>query len=282
LPQGESSRAARRKRLGQHFLRDEAVARAIVEAAGLGPRDLAVEIGPGHGVLTFRLAAVAGRVLALEVDPVLVRSLASRAAVTPNLDLRQTDALAFEFQTLRSPDPEGHVVVVANLPYAISKPLLLRLFEARGAIHRMVLMLQREVAERLSAAPGGKAYGLLSVVAQLWADLTLCSTVPPSAFSPPPKVESAVIRIVFRTAPKVPLPDEQAFLRIVKAAFGQRRKNLGNALRGGLGLPLESVRALLENAGIDPSRRGESLSLKEFSHLTQIFLRGGEERMLRY
>jgi len=224
LPQGESSRAARRKRLGQHFLRDEAVARAIVEAAGLGPRDLAVEIGPGHGVLTFRLAAVAGRVLALEVDPVLVRSLASRAAVTPNLDLRQTDALAFEFQTLRSPDPEGHVVVVANLPYAISKPLLLRLFEARGAIHRMVLMLQREVAERLSAAPGGKAYGLLSVVAQLWADLTLCSTVPPSAFSPPPKVESAVIRIVFRTAPKVPLPDEQAFLRIVKAAFGQRRK----------------------------------------------------------
>jgi 16S rRNA (adenine1518-N6/adenine1519-N6)-dimethyltransferase len=258
------------------------VARAIVEAAPLGPRDLAVEIGPGHGVLTFRLAAVAGRVLALEVDPALVRSLVPRATATPNLDLRQVDALAFDFRSLRAPDPGGHVVVVANLPYAISKPLLFRLFEARGAIQRMVLMLQREVAERLTAEPGGKAYGVLSVAAQLWADVTPCFTVPASAFSPPPKVESAVVRIVFRTVPKVPLPDEKAFLRIVKAAFGQRRKKLGNALHGGLGLPLESVRALLESAGIDPSRRGESLSLEEFARLTQIFLQARDERVLRY
>lgn len=270
------SQAARRKRLGQHFLRDEGVAQAIIEAAALGPRDLAVEIGPGHGILTFRLAAIAGRVLALEVDPSLVKTLVPRAAGIPNLDLRHADALRFDFQALRPPERDGHVVVVANLPYAISKPLLLRLFEARQTIHRMVVMLQREVAERLTAAPGGKTYGLLSVAAQLWADPAVCFTVPSAAFTPPPKVESAVVRIVFRDTPKVQLRDEAAFFKIVKAAFGQRRKNLVNALRGGLGLAVPAVGELLRAAGIDPSRRGESLSLDDFARVSHFFLRMGE------
>ncbi len=249
------------------------MAQAIVETAALGPRDLAVEIGPGRGILTFRLAAIAGRVLALEVDPSLVKALVPRAAGMPNLDLRHADALRFDFQGLRPPERDGHVVVVANLPYAISKPLLLRLFEARQTIHRMVVMFQREVAERLTAAPGGKAYGLLSVAAQLWADPAVCFTVPSAAFTPPPKVESAVVRIIFRDTPKVQLRDEAAFFTIVKAAFGQRRKNLVNALWGGLGLTVPAVRSLLEAAGIDPSRRGESLSLEDFARLSHFFLR---------
>ena len=143
-------------------------------------------------------------------------------------------------------------------------------------------MLQREVAERLTAAPGGKAYGRLSVAAQLWADLTPCFTVPPSAFAPPPKVESAVVRIIFRAAPRVPLQDEAAFSRIVKAAFGHRRKNLVNALRGGLGLTVPAVRGLLDAAEIEPVRRGESLSLDDFARLTHFFLQMAEERVLRY
>ena len=259
--------------LGQHFLRDLEIARAIIEAAAPGPRDVVLEIGAGEGVLTRLLAARAGRVIALEVDPALHARLAPEAARLPHLDLRLADARHFDYAALPGlrPSPEGRALVVGNLPYSLSKPLLLRLFEARRALDELTLMLQREVAERLTAPPGRKAYGLLSVLWQAWAELRLLFHVGPEAFRPRPEVESSVLHVRFLPAPRVPIADEAAFVRVVKAAFARRRKTLGNALAAAyphLGRP--GVLRACAGAGIDPGRRGESLALAEFARLAEI------------
>lgn len=264
---------SRRQALGQHVLVDAAMAERIVDAVGATPRDLVCEIGAGPGALTGLLAARAGRVVALEIDEALHAGLAARTRQWPTLDLRRADARTFPYETLAAlrPSPAGRVLVVGNLPYSASKPILHRLFEAREGIQSLTLMLQREVAERLVAAPGGKAYGALSVLWQVWADLALLWLVPPTAFRPPPAVESAVIRATFRPASRVPIGDAAAFARVVKAAFAHRRKTLANALRGALlGLSREAVEAALEAAGIAGGRRAESLSLPEFARLAQF------------
>src|SRR5581483_9191182 len=162
-------------------------------------------------------------------------ALAARARRWPNVEVRLADARAFPYGDLPAarPDPAGRVLVAGNLPYSASKPILLRLWEARGALHAATVMVQREVAERLVARPGSKAYGSLSVLWQTWADLAPVVTVPPGAFRPPPAVESTVVQAVFRAAPRVPVDDPAAFVRLVKAAFAQRRKTLANALRAG-------------------------------------------------
>ena len=263
----------RRQALGQHFLGDPVMVARIVDAVGATRQDLVCEIGAGPGALTGLLAARAGRVVALEIDAALHARLAARAAEWPTLDLRLADARTFPYETLpeRRPSPIGRVLVVGNLPYSASKPILHRLFEARGAVHTLTLMLQREVAERLVAAPDRKAYGALSVLWQVWADLALLWTVPPTAFRPPPAVESAVIQVTFRTTPRVPVGDAAAFVRVVKAAFAHRRKTLANALREALPrLSREAVDAALEAAGIAGGRRAESLSLEEFARLAQF------------
>jgi 16S rRNA (adenine1518-N6/adenine1519-N6)-dimethyltransferase len=162
--------------------------------------------------------------------------------------------------------------VVGNLPYSASKPILLRLWEARAALDAATVMVQREVAERLVAPPGGKAYGVLSVLWQAWADLALLFAVPPAAFRPPPAVESAVVRAAFRAAPRVPLDDPASFVRLVKAAFAQRRKTLANALRGAWpALGAAAVAERLAAAGIDGRRRAETLTLEEFGRLAPFF-----------
>ena len=169
------------------------------------------------------------------------------------------------------------MLVVGNLPYSASKPILARLMQARQTLDAAVVMLQREVAERLTAVPGSRAYGALSVLWQVWADLTLLLIVPPGAFRPPPAVESAVIRAAFRRAPRVPLADERTFARLVKAAFAQRRKTLANALlAAGPTLGAVPAAAALDAAGIDGRRRAETVTLEEFARLAGFFVaRGG-------
>jgi 16S rRNA (adenine1518-N6/adenine1519-N6)-dimethyltransferase len=160
------------------------------------------------------------------------------------------------------------VVVIGNLPYSVSKPILFKLVEARHALDLVILTLQKEVAERVVAGPGSKRYGHLAVLTQLVAEVEIAFTIPPGAFTPPPLVESAVVRITPLKTPRVFVADETFFRRVVKAAFGQRRKTLGNALSGGLALLVREVQAALRSSGIDPQRRAESLTLAEFVRLT--------------
>lgn len=264
---------SRRRALGQHFLVDRDVAQRIVDAVGATAQDVVCEVGAGLGALTGPLAARAGRVVALEVDPTLHARLSAQAGGWSNVDVRLADARGFPYERLRDlrPAPTGRVLIVGNLPYSASKAILFGLFEARAGIDALTLMLQREVAERLVASPGGKAYGALSVLWQTWADLGLLCIVPPTAFRPPPAVESAVVHVTFRARPRIPLADAGAFVRVVKAAFAHRRKTLTNALRMGLpGLPPEAVGTALEAASIARGRRAESLSLEEFARLARF------------
>jgi 16S rRNA (adenine1518-N6/adenine1519-N6)-dimethyltransferase len=255
----------RRQALGQHFLRHAGIARAIVDLVAPTSRDLVVEIGPGEGALTIELTRRAGQVTALEVDRDLAARL--RARGLERLDVLDADARTWDYGALVRPDG-GRVLVVGNLPYSVGKPILEALVTARTAIDEMALMLQREVAERLAAPPGSKVYGSLSVLTQLYCDVRLALRVPPEAFRPPPKVDSAVVHLRVLPAPRVPLRDEGRFHTVVRAAFGQRRKMLGNALAAGLSLPLDEARAGVADAGIDPRRRAETLTIHEFAALT--------------
>jgi 16S rRNA (adenine1518-N6/adenine1519-N6)-dimethyltransferase len=256
--------AGRRRALGQHFLRDPGIVRAIVELLAPTARDLVVEIGPGEGALTGELAGRAGRVVALEVDRGLVERLRRRL---PGVEVLEADARTWPYGRLARPEG-GRVLVVGNLPYSVGKPIVAALLEARAAIDLMVLMLQREVAERLAAPPGGKVYGALSVLTQAVCDVDLALRVPPGAFRPPPRVDSAVVRLVPRRESRVPSALEARFREVVRAAFARRRKTLANALAGGLGRALGTVREAATRSGVDPGRRAETLTIEEFVALT--------------
>jgi len=253
----------RRRALGQHFLRDPGIARAIVDVADPGPRDLVVEVGAGEGALTAELARRAGRLIALEIDPALAARLRARL---PGVEVVEADARRWGYGALARP-PGGRVLVVGNLPYGASKPILAALLAARAAIDRIVVMLQQEVAERVAAAPGSRAYGTLSVLTQLYCDVRIVLRVPPGAFRPPPKVDSAVVALTVLPGPRVPVADERRFHTVVRAAFAQRRKTVANALAGALGRPVEEVRLALAAAGVDPRRRAETLTISEFSRV---------------
>ena len=271
LAQRPRRRAAsgKTRALGQHFLRDDAVAERIVVLVHPTHRDLVVEIGPGQGALTGRLARAAGRLLALEVDETLAVALRERFKDDPRVEIRLADARAFDYTGLPGlkPDPAGRVLVVGNLPYSVGKPILQSLVEAGPAVDEMALMLQKEVAERVAASPGGKTYGSLSVLTQWACEARLTFTVPSGAFRPPPQVDSAVLHLRARRAPPVPVGDPARLRAVVLAAFGQRRKSLANALASGLGLHVEQARALCVAAGIDGGRRAETLTLAEFARL---------------
>ena len=255
--------------LGQHFLRDDAVAERMVGLVQPTQQDLVVEIGPGLGALTGRLARAAGRLLALEVDQVMATALCERFADAPHVEIFLADARSFNYAGLSAlkPHPTGRVVVVGNLPYSVGKPILQALVEAGPVLDEMALMLQKEVAERVVAGPGGKTYGSLSVLTQLSCEARLAFTVPPGAFRPPPQVDSAVVHLRVRRVPPVPVGDPARLRAVVLAAFGQRRKSLANSLASGLGLSAERARAMCAAAGIDAGRRAETLSLAEFAEL---------------
>jgi 16S rRNA (adenine1518-N6/adenine1519-N6)-dimethyltransferase len=257
--------------LGQHFLRDDAVAERIIGEVRPTDQDLVIEIGPGLGALTSRLARAAGRLLALEVDEVMAAALVERFADAPHVEVFVADARSFNYTGLSAlkPDPAGRVLVVGNLPYSVSKPILQALCEAGPAVDEMALMLQKEVGERVAAKPGSRTYGSLSVLTQLACEATVAFTVPPGAFRPVPAVESAVIHLRVRRVPSVPVGDHARLREVVLAAFGQRRKSLANALASGLGIGAERARAMCDAAGIDAGRRAETLSLAEFARLAQ-------------
>lgn len=253
-----------KKSLGQNFLVDESVCDRILDAAEVGPSDTVVEIGPGHGVLTRSLVQAAGRVIAIELDERLFHKLRRELGGHGNLDIIQGDALRFPYEELPGP-----VKVVANLPYYISTPIITRLIAARGTVSRMVLMLQKEVVERIAAPPGGKDYGYLSVMVQLYAEAESLFVVPAESFDPVPKVDSAVARLIVRAAPAATCRDYALFERVVSASFSQRRKTLKNSLKAANQFTDEGIAALADS-GIDPIRRAETLSVAEFAALTEF------------
>lgn len=258
-------------RLGQNFLIDASVLDTIVAASGAGPDDFVLEIGPGLGPLTQRLAEVAGKVLAVELDRNLVAILEKTVvAAHPNVEVIQGDAGRIDLhELLEARLASGQKAkVAANLPYYITTPLVMRLLEATLPLDKIVVMVQKEVADRMVSPPGSKAYGALSVAVQYYTEVRIVTTVGRAAFLPPPDVDSAVVAMSVRTVPPVDAPRE-AFFRVVRAAFGQRRKALGNALAAGLGMEKTHVQEALRATGIDPGRRGETLSLEEFAAITR-------------
>ena len=249
------------KRLGQNFLIDPNIVRKIVALAELSPNDHVLEIGPGRGILTEALSRTAGHVTAIEVDSRLHAYLETKQAEFPNVELVCDDVLAYPVESL----PTG-TVVVANLPYYISTPLLFRFLDQRGRFPRMVLMLQDEVADRLVAQPGGSDYGVLSVMAQYAADITKAFRVSAQCFRPRPDVASAVVRLRMKERTRLSQQEEVAFRALVKAAFAHRRKTLVNSLRDE-GYALHPVIESLQRLDIAPARRAETLSVEDFLRL---------------
>jgi 16S rRNA (adenine1518-N6/adenine1519-N6)-dimethyltransferase len=245
--------------LGQHFLVDPGIARRIVARAEVAPGDSVLEVGPGRGILTQALLEAGARVVAVELDRGLFEALAERFSGAPRLTLHHGDALRFDLAGVPAP-----FKVVANLPYQVTTPLLFHLLAAGP--ESLVVMVQREVAERMAAAPGTKAYGVLTLGVAARASVARCFAVPPGAFRPRPRVHSAVVRVVPHPAPPLPAEEVDRFMAVVRAALGKRRKTLRNAL-GALGLPEDRLLDALAAAGIDPAVRGETLDLDAFLRL---------------
>lgn len=253
------------KRLGQNFLIDPNIIRKIVALARLRPNDQVLEIGPGRGALTAGLCAEASRVIAVEIDPQLQPHLEEGLRHCPNLELRIGDALEFPFDSLPS-----RTVVVANLPYYASTPLLFALLEARAHLDRLVLMLQTEVALRLIAKPNSKDYGILSVLTQEAADVELAFRVSANCFRPRPTVESAVVRLSMKSHDGFDPIRHERFRRLVRAAFAHRRKTLVNSLRDE-GYPADQIARAMEAAEIPLQARAEMLSLQAYQRLAGSF-----------
>lgn len=262
-----------RKRLGQNFLIHEGVIDSILRLLELSPRDEIVEIGPGLGFLTRRLVKTAAKVWAIEVDPFLVGRLKqSPLGSDPKFRLIHDDVLRAQLEGFL---PAHKIKLVGNLPYSISTPVLFRLFEWRGHFSSLVLMVQKEVADRIASGPSTKSYGTLSVWCQVHGRITGKISVSREAFFPRPKVRSTVLRIDLFDEARIP-SDELTLLRgLVRSAFGQRRKTLGNNLTAWLMRDRQEVEAFLRTEQIDPRRRGETLSVDEFIQLTRALKRSG-------
>jgi 16S rRNA (adenine1518-N6/adenine1519-N6)-dimethyltransferase len=258
-----------KKRFGQHFLISPTVLNGILRLAELTSEDVVVEIGAGTGVLTEALASTAGRLVALELDRDLIAPLRQRFADRPHVEILHADALTFDFDRLPSA-----ITIVANLPYGTAVPILRRLLTRRSRLRYAVIMLQREVAERLCATVGTKAYGSLTLVTQWYATVTKGFNVPPSAFTPRPKVMSTVVKIIPHPTPPVVVQDEAWLFRIIQAAFTQRRKMLVNALRHAFpSVDPQLLHRTLVDSGIAPTRRGETLRLDDFARVSDALQR---------
>lgn len=260
------------RKLGQCFLMDVGTIGRISRAGQILPGDIVVEIGAGIGVLTRQLALMAQRVIAVEIDPFLVKILQDQFDGCPNVEIFSGDILKFDFSSILY-HYTTKVKVVGNIPYNISSPVVFHLLEHRTVISDFLLMLQKEVVMRLVSEPNHKSYGVPSVLLQMYASLEKLFDVPASCFYPKPKVESAIIHGKFHEKPLYELKDESFFSRIVKAAFAQRRKMLINNLKSAGFLKELSdadLKSALETAGIDGKRRGETLTIEEFGLLSNI------------
>ncbi len=265
-----------KKALGQNFLVDGNVLANIVKAADISPEDMVLEVGPGRGALTARLAEAAARVVAVEYDRDLVPLLRNELCRYQSLEVINADILRLDLQEALGYSVGDKWKVVANLPYNISSQILFRFIEERAMFSEMLLMLQKEVGERLLAPPSCKDYGVLTVFCRLYFDVERVLSVKPASFRPVPRVDSVVLRFRVLGKPRVEVGDESLFRRVVKASFAQRRKTLLNCLKGmDASADEASLRRVLESAGIDPRRRGETLSLDDFALLTKHILSAG-------
>lgn len=263
-PDCSSARRRPRKSLGQHFLTDGRVAGRIVAAAELSPADVVLEVGPGAGILTRRLLERAGRVVAVELDQYLANGLPARLGNPANLNVSHGDARRLDPAQLVG--PETSYKVVANLPYYAASPIMRRFLESGSPPSLLVVMVQREVAAAMTAAPG--AMTLLSVATQFYAVPSVVAQVPPRSFRPPPKVSSTVLRLTVRPAPAVAVADAAAFFALARAGFSAPRKQLRNSLMQGTGAPAPLVADILAGAGIDGQRRPATLTIGEWATLS--------------
>lgn len=262
-----------KKSMGQNFLTDRNVLARIVEAVDPRPDDRILEVGPGQGALTGLLADRVERLLAVELDRQLVPLLERRFAGNPRVEIVQADILRVPLGDLLESHSAGRWKVAANLPYNISSQVLFLFLDNLPCLSRLVLMLQKEVGDRLAASPGTKAYGMLSVFFQLHFDITREFVVKPGAFFPVPKVDSVVLSFEPLPAPRVKVGDELFFRRVVRAAFSQRRKTLWNCLRSSRIVEEDDIlRSAFERCGLDAGRRGETLDIAEFARLAQELL----------
>ncbi len=251
-----------RKRFGQNFLCDGNVIDAIIAAAELNSNDNVLEIGPGQGALTLKMLPLAGRVDVIEIDRDLARPFADLD--NSRLHLHTGDALKLDWEKILVAGAEYKLV--ANLPYNISSQVLFKMIQHRDRFSRMVLMFQKEVADRLRAVAGSRDYGALTILSQLWFAVSSVVVVPPTAFRPPPKVTSEVLCFTRRRQPLVAIADEAFFRRVVKGAFAQRRKTLRNCLLSA-GFSVAVLETAATDAAIDLKRRGETLTIEEFASL---------------
>lgn len=261
------------KSLGQNFLTDKNIIDRIIEGAQIGENDLVIEIGPGIGVITYETSIAARKVIAVEIDRNLIPILAETLAERDNIEVVNRDILKTDVNALiaeaREKDPAIEKVrIIGNLPYYITTPIIMKLLEEAVCADGITVMMQKEVADRIKASAGNKTYGALSVAVQYYCEVEGVVNVPKEVFVPQPKVDSAVLNLKIRKEKPVELMDDQVFFQVVKAGFGQRRKTLNNSLMGVEGITREIAGAALEAAGIEPSRRAETLTLEEFAKLS--------------
>lgn len=261
-----------KKSLGQNFLIDPNILRNITEHAGLTKDTAAIEIGPGIGALTEHLARTSGKVVAFEIDQRLIPILGDTLSPYDNVKIINKDVLEADVKSIIQEEFEGYddIMVVANLPYYVTTPIILKLLMERLPIRGICVMLQKEVGDRISAKPGTKEYGSLSIAIQYYTEAEMVMTVPKTVFMPQPNVDSAVIRLTKREQPAVEVIDEDFFFTVTRSSFAQRRKTILNNLTSQLPHGKEKKEQILEalsKAGVEPSRRGETLSIQEFGAL---------------
>ena len=265
------------KKFGQNFLIDTHVLDKIIAAAEITKDDFVLEIGPGIGTMTQYLAQAAGKVAAVEIDKALIPILGDTLSAYDNVMIINEDVLKVDIQKLVEEENGGRPVkVVANLPYYITTPIIMGLFEKHVPIESITVMVQKEVAARMQVGPGTKDYGALSLAVQYYASPYIVANVPPNCFMPRPKVGSAVIRLTTYDNPPVEVDDEKLMFRIIRASFNQRRKTLANGLKNAadLDIPKELIAESIESLGHGPSVRGEALTLEEFAALSNYISRG--------
>jgi 16S rRNA (adenine1518-N6/adenine1519-N6)-dimethyltransferase len=259
------------KSLGQNFLVDETILEDIVKGAEVCGEDIVIEIGPGVGTLTRELLKKAGKVYAVELDSKLIPILEEELKEFENFTLIHEDALKFDFNKIieenKASEAYKNIKIVANLPYYVTTPIITRLISSGYNFKSLTIMIQKEVGERITARPGGKDYGAFSLLAQYYCDTRVVRKVPPRSFIPEPKVDSLVVRLDILPTPKVKVLDEKFFFRVVREAFNMRRKTLWNALKP-IGIDPSAMEVVYKNSGIDPKRRGETLSIQEFAALS--------------
>lgn len=269
------------KKFGQNFLIDTHVLDKIIRAAEITKEYMVLEIGPGIGTMTQYLAEAAGKVIAVEIDRNLIPILSETLSMYDNVRIINEDVLKLDIRKLAEEENQGRPIkVVANLPYYITTPIIMGLFEGQVPVESITVMVQKEVADRMQTGPGSKDYGALSLAVQYYAKPYIVANVPPNCFMPRPKVGSAVIRLTRHDTPPVQVKDEGLMFEIIRASFNQRRKTLANGLNNSsrLSYPKEVIAEAVEKLGKGPSIRGEALTLEEFARLSDILSESRHEQ----